>query len=56
VVFTGVDTKIMLNSGETPTKRSEIEKELNEEASGVTSRSGMSWSKQLIFNVDLSCL
>ncbi|KAM3584181.1 hypothetical protein VKS41_003004 [Umbelopsis sp. WA50703] len=54
VVFTGVDTKIMLNSGETPTKRSEIEKELNEEASGVTSRSGMSWSKQLIFNVDLS--
>lgn len=33
VVFTGVDTKIMLNSGETPSKRSEIEKELNEEVS-----------------------
>jgi phospholipid-translocating ATPase len=31
VIFTGTDTKIMLNSGETPTKRSEIEKELNEE-------------------------
>ncbi|KAI9280211.1 hypothetical protein BC943DRAFT_311124 [Umbelopsis sp. AD052] len=31
VVFTGTDTKIMLNSGETPSKRSEIEKELNEE-------------------------
>ncbi|KAH8548896.1 hypothetical protein BGW37DRAFT_559478 [Umbelopsis sp. PMI_123] len=31
VMFTGVDTKIMLNSGETPSKRSEIEKEMNEE-------------------------
>ncbi|CAO1629582.1 unnamed protein product [Parajaminaea phylloscopi] len=29
VVFTGADTKIMLNSGETPSKRSKIEKETN---------------------------
>ncbi|KAF7324593.1 P-type phospholipid transporter [Mycena kentingensis (nom. inval.)] len=29
VVFTGPDTKIMLNGGETPTKRSKIEKETN---------------------------
>lgn len=29
VVFTGSDTKIMLNSGETPSKRSKIEKETN---------------------------
>lgn len=29
VVFTGEDTKIMLNSGETPSKRSKIEKETN---------------------------
>lgn len=29
VVFTGSDTKIMLNGGETPTKRSKIEKETN---------------------------
>ncbi|CAO3632171.1 unnamed protein product [Cunninghamella echinulata] len=29
VVFTGTDTKIMLNSGETPSKRSRIEKEMN---------------------------
>ncbi|CAG8456461.1 4872_t:CDS:10 [Ambispora leptoticha] len=32
VVFTGVETKIMLNSGETPSKRSRIEKEMNREA------------------------
>ncbi|CAG8451897.1 8946_t:CDS:10 [Scutellospora calospora] len=30
-VFTGIDTKIMLNSGETPSKRSRIEKEMNQE-------------------------
>ncbi|CAG8650823.1 4747_t:CDS:10 [Gigaspora margarita] len=30
-VFTGVDTKIILNSGETPSKRSRIEKEMNQE-------------------------
>ncbi|KAF9431494.1 hypothetical protein BGZ76_000237 [Entomortierella beljakovae] len=29
VIFTGTDTKIMLNSGETPSKRSRIEKDLN---------------------------
>lgn len=29
VLFTGSDTKIMLNSGETPSKRSKIEKETN---------------------------
>ncbi|KAF9105373.1 hypothetical protein BGX27_009657 [Mortierella sp. AM989] len=29
VLFTGADTKIMLNSGETPSKRSRIEKDLN---------------------------
>lgn len=29
VIFTGEDTKIMLNSGETPSKRSKIEKETN---------------------------
>ncbi|CAO3630548.1 unnamed protein product [Cunninghamella blakesleeana] len=29
VMFTGTDTKIMLNSGETPSKRSRIEKEMN---------------------------
>ncbi|SPO45746.1 related to DNF2 - Non-essential P-type ATPase [Moesziomyces antarcticus] len=29
VVFTGEDTKIMLNSGETPSKRSKVEKETN---------------------------
>ncbi|KAF9911547.1 hypothetical protein BX616_010561 [Lobosporangium transversale] len=29
VLFTGVDTKIMLNSGDTPSKRSRIEKDLN---------------------------
>ncbi|BGO94943.1 hypothetical protein NBRC10512_000622 [Rhodotorula toruloides] len=29
VVFTGADTKIMLNQGETPSKRSKIEKETN---------------------------
>ncbi|KAG0021960.1 hypothetical protein BGZ80_001337 [Entomortierella chlamydospora] len=29
VLFTGTDTKIMLNSGETPSKRSRIEKDLN---------------------------
>ncbi|CAG8488568.1 5169_t:CDS:10, partial [Diversispora eburnea] len=28
-VYTGVETKIMLNSGETPSKRSRIEKEMN---------------------------
>src|SRR6185369_5147905 len=28
VVYTGVETKIMLNSGETPSKRSRIEKEM----------------------------
>ncbi|CAG8523705.1 7802_t:CDS:2 [Cetraspora pellucida] len=31
-VFTGIETKIMLNSGETPSKRSRIEKEMNQEA------------------------
>ncbi|KAI8337498.1 hypothetical protein BC941DRAFT_425393 [Chlamydoabsidia padenii] len=31
VVFTGTDTKIMLNSGETPSKRSQIEREMNSE-------------------------
>ncbi|CAG8534453.1 2443_t:CDS:10 [Funneliformis mosseae] len=30
-VFTGVETKIMLNSSETPSKRSRIEKEMNRE-------------------------
>lgn len=29
VVYTGADTKIMLNQGETPSKRSKIEKETN---------------------------
>ena len=29
VVFTGQDTKIMLNGGDTPSKRSKIEKETN---------------------------
>ena len=29
VVFTGADTKIMLNGGDTPSKRSKIEKETN---------------------------
>ena len=29
VVFTGVETKIMLNSGETPTKRPQLAKDLN---------------------------
>ncbi|KAI8393371.1 uncharacterized protein BYT42DRAFT_550793 [Radiomyces spectabilis] len=31
IIFTGTDTRIMLNSGETPSKRSQIEKEMNEE-------------------------
>ncbi|CAO3598046.1 unnamed protein product [Absidia cylindrospora] len=31
VVLTGTDTKIMLNSGETPSKRSQIEREMNSE-------------------------
>ncbi|KAI8099992.1 uncharacterized protein BX664DRAFT_382450 [Halteromyces radiatus] len=31
VIFTGTDTKIMLNSGETPSKRSQIEKRMNSE-------------------------
>ncbi|KAI9012032.1 hypothetical protein CLU79DRAFT_771017 [Phycomyces nitens] len=31
VLFTGTDTKIMLNSGETPSKRSQIEREMNKE-------------------------
>lgn len=31
VVFTGTDTKIMLNSGETPSKRSRVDKEMNKE-------------------------
>lgn len=30
VIFTGADTKIMLNGGETPSKRSKIEKETSE--------------------------
>ncbi|CAH1759615.1 5500_t:CDS:10 [Entrophospora sp. SA101] len=30
-IFTGIETKIMLNSGETPSKRSRIEKEMNHE-------------------------
>lgn len=30
-IFTGVETKIMLNSSETPSKRSRIEKEMNQE-------------------------
>lgn len=29
VLFTGVDTKIMLNSGETPSKRSKVERQMN---------------------------
>ncbi|CAG8643042.1 3205_t:CDS:10 [Rhizophagus irregularis] len=32
-IFTGVETKIMLNSSETPSKRSRIEKEMNQELS-----------------------
>ncbi|OAD74275.1 hypothetical protein PHYBLDRAFT_177452 [Phycomyces blakesleeanus NRRL 1555(-)] len=31
VLFTGTDTKIMLNSGETPSKRSQIERQMNKE-------------------------
>ncbi|KAG0163105.1 hypothetical protein DFQ30_000735 [Apophysomyces sp. BC1015] len=31
VLFTGTDSKIMLNSGETPSKRSQVEKEMNQE-------------------------
>ncbi|KAI8060100.1 hypothetical protein BC940DRAFT_246971 [Gongronella butleri] len=31
VVFTGTDTKIMLNSGETPSKRSQVDKNMNSE-------------------------
>lgn len=31
VLFTGTDTKIMLNSGETPSKRSRVDKEMNKE-------------------------
>ncbi|KAI8375650.1 hypothetical protein EDC96DRAFT_541090 [Choanephora cucurbitarum] len=31
VVFTGTETKIMLNSGKTPSKRSQIDKEMNKE-------------------------
>ncbi|KAF7723814.1 hypothetical protein EC973_001598 [Apophysomyces ossiformis] len=31
VLFTGTDSKIMLNSGETPSKRSHVEKEMNQE-------------------------
>lgn len=31
VLFTGTDTKIMLNSGETPSKRSQVDKEMNKE-------------------------
>ena len=33
VLFTGLDTKIMLNSGETPSKRSQVDKEMNREVS-----------------------
>ena len=35
VVFTGVETKIMLNSGRTPSKRSKIQKETNPHVSHV---------------------
>lgn len=31
VLFTGTDTKIMLNSGETPSKRSQLDKQMNQE-------------------------
>lgn len=31
IIYTGVETKIMLNSGETPSKRSRIDKEMNYE-------------------------
>ncbi|KAI7889242.1 uncharacterized protein EV154DRAFT_604236 [Mucor mucedo] len=31
VLFTGTDTKIMLNSGETPSKRSQMDKQMNQE-------------------------
>ncbi|KAI9486475.1 MAG: hypothetical protein EXX96DRAFT_549200 [Benjaminiella poitrasii] len=31
VLFTGTDTKIMLNSGETPSKRSRVDKQMNKE-------------------------
>jgi phospholipid-translocating ATPase len=31
VLFTGTDTKIMLNSGETPSKRSQVDKQMNQE-------------------------
>ncbi|KAI7906865.1 uncharacterized protein BX663DRAFT_494033 [Cokeromyces recurvatus] len=31
VLFTGVDSKIMLNSGETPSKRSRVDKQMNQE-------------------------
>ncbi|KAI8373699.1 hypothetical protein BD560DRAFT_446220 [Blakeslea trispora] len=31
VVFTGLETKIMLNSGKTPSKRSQIDREMNKE-------------------------
>lgn len=31
VIFTGTDTKIMLNSGETPSKRSAMDKQMNQE-------------------------
>ncbi|CAG8577077.1 4220_t:CDS:2, partial [Dentiscutata heterogama] len=37
-VFTGVDTKIILNSGETPSKRSRIEKEMNQEGRRIEER------------------
>lgn len=47
VIYTGVDTKIMLNSGETPTKRSEIEKEMNEEV-GLHYFHSTSWTPRLI--------
>jgi len=38
VVYTGADTKIQLNQGETPSKRSKIEKESNYYGSSVSRR------------------
>lgn len=35
VLFTGTDTKIMLNSGETPSKRSQVDKEMNKEVISI---------------------
>lgn len=35
VLFTGTDTKIILNSGETPSKRSQVDKQMNQEVSMV---------------------